>query len=230
MVNTLTLETGRKPRRNTNNIPMLEPEEVVQILTKAECNRDACLVSLLYLTGRRVQEILSLQKKDFSLSNPNRVVFRTFNEKCFRLTKQGRFSIMKNGEFTKKAKNGLVVKYTQRFYEMIEPEYSPIGVSGKLLNHYVIDYLATLKDEDYLFAPFKDYGRAYINQSRAYQIVRKMDDRLWLHSFRHINFSRLAKIYKNNPIDMHFITFHHRFDSTMEYIHNVEKTNKLKKM
>jgi integrase len=209
---------------------MLEPEEVAQILTKAECNRDACLVSLLYLAGRRIQEILSLQRKDFSLSNPKRVVFSTFNEKSFKLYKQGKYNIPKNGVYVTKRYNGFVIPYTTRYYERIECEYSTQGVSGKLLNHFVVEYLATLKDDSYLFAPFKDYGRDYINQSRAYQIVRKMDDRLWLHSFRHINFTRMARVYQDNPLGMHTLTHHKRFESTIGYIRDVEKGSRLDKL
>lgn len=229
MVNRLTLDTGRKARRNTNEIPMLEPLDVVEILKKAECDRDACLVALLYLSGRRVQEILALQKKDFSFSNPERVSFKTFNEKCFKPYRVGRFSIMKKGQYTLRWK-GWVIPYNTRYYEAINPQYSPQGLSGLLLNHFVVDYLAKLKDDEYLFAPHRDYGRLYLNQSRAYQIIRKMDERLWLHAFRHINFTRLARVYKDNPLGMHSLTYHHRFETTIGYIRDIEKGDRLKEI
>jgi integrase len=223
-LNKQTLITGRVPRRNSNEIPILEPQEVTTILERSECSRDACLVAILYLSGRRIQEILTLRKRDFILSNPERVTFKTFNEKVFRLERKGRFTYPIEGKFSRKG-----VSYTTRWYEMIQPQYSPNGLSGKLLHPYVIAHLDQLKDEDYLFAPKSHSDRPYINQSRAYDILRKMDDRLWLHAFRHMTFTRLARLYKDNPLGLHSLTFHKRFDSTIGYIQDVEKGDKLAK-
>jgi hypothetical protein len=58
--------------------------------------------------------------------------------------------------------------------------------------------------------------------------LRRLDDRLWLHALRHLSFTELAKLYKDNPLAMHKITFHRRFDNTIKYIHLIEAEDKLR--
>ncbi len=230
MVNTLTLETGRVPRRSASEIPILEPEELDQILLKAEYPRDACLVATPYLSGRRIGEVLPLRKRDFTLTNPSLITFKTFNEKSFRQRKTGKFTIPKTGNFKLKKKDGTIINYDTRFYESIKPQWSKEGPSGRLLSHYVENYLDTLSDEDYLFPPYRSSSRDYINQPRAYQILRALDERLWLHALRNINFTRMARVYKEDPVAMHRLTFHKRFESTLNYIQEEKKENKLAKL
>ena len=230
MVNTKTLKTGRVPRRSTSEIPILEPLEVDQIVQKSVCPRDACLVVTPYLSGRRIGEVLPLRKLDFTLTQPSLITYKTFNEKSFRMKKTGRYTIPKMGNFTLKKRDGTIINYDTRYYEAIEPQWSRDGPSGKLLSHYVEDYLATLSDEDYLFPPYRRSSRDYINQPRAYQILRALDERLWLHALRHIDFTRMARVYKDDPVAMHRLTFHKRFESTLEYIHEEEKEDKLTKL
>jgi hypothetical protein len=145
------------------------------------------------------------------------VVFKTFNEKSFRSKRRSPFIVSR-------------IEYPERFYEQIEPEYSTMGPSGQLLDHYVKAHLHPLKAEEYLFPPHRSSSRRYINQPRAYQIIRALDERLWLHAMRHIDFTRMAEIYQDDPVAMHRLTFHRRFESTLNYIKNVEKGDKLKKM
>ena len=230
MTNTKTLETGRTPRRSTTEIPILEPAEVDQIISKSVYPRDACMVALLYMTGRRIGEILPLRKLDFVLSSLDQVTVKTFNEKSFRQKKTGKYTIPKHGEFTMKKKDGTVIHYDTRYYESIEPQYSRTGPSGKLLDKYVQDYLATLEEEDCLFPPYRRSPRDYINQPRAYQIIRALDERLWLHAMRHIGFTRMARVYRDDPVAMHRQTFHKRFESTLGYIKEEEKGDKLAKL
>jgi integrase len=219
MTNTQTLQTGRKPRRSTTEIPILTPEELGKVLQKAECRRDACMVSLLYLTGRRIGEVLPLRLGDFTLSDPRVISLKTFNEKSFRAKRKPPYLI------ERPERPGM-------FYEVIEPMWSREGPSGSLLTHYVVDYLDKLREDgdDYLFPPYRSSPRKYINQPRAYQILRAMDERLWLHAMRHIDFTRMADIYQDDPVAMHRLTFHKRFESTLNYIKNLEKRDKLAKL
>lgn len=230
MVNYNTLETGRVPRRNVIEIPIIEPKELEQILKKARYKRDACMIALLYLTGRRIGEILPLKKSDFILTNLQRVAFKTFNEKSFRQVRKRPYIVEKPGVYHYKEKDGTLREYYMRYYEQIQPEYNPTGASGQLLDHYVKSHLFDLQSDDYLFSPYRRSSRPYINQSNAYQILRKLDDRLWLHAMRHIDFTRMAEIYREDPVAMHRLTFHKRFESTMGYIKNLEKGDKLVKL
>ena len=236
MTNTKTLETGRTPRRSTTEIPILEPAEVNQILSKSACLRDACLVALLYLTGRRIGEVLPLRWVDFVTSNPSLITFKTFNEKSFRRKRTAKYSIEKHGLYfyVEKFSDGTKKKipYTTRWYESIEPQWSKNGPSGSLLTHYVLDHLNKLKEDgdDYLFPPHRRSSRDYINQPRAYQIIRALDERLWLHAMRHIGFTRMARVYRDDPVAMHRQTFHKRFESTLGYIKEEEKGDKLAKL
>ena len=232
MTNTKTLETGRTPRRSTTEIPILEPEEVDQILSKSVCSRDACLVALLYLIGRRIGEVVPLRLGDFVTSNPRVITVKTFNEKSFRQTRVGRYNVIKHGNYKMKKKDGTIVNYDTRYYEAIEPSFSTQGPSGKRLGHYVTNYLFLLKYDggDYLFPPYRRSSRDYINQPRAYQIIRALDERLWLHAMRHMDFTRMARVYRKNPVAMHRLTFHKRFESTLEYIKEEEKGDKLAKL
>jgi len=230
LVNRKTKAEGRITRRNKALIPILEPEEVDQIIRKSTNKRDQCLVALLYLTGRRIMEILSLKKSDFVLPENFKIVtFRCQNEKSWRTERKGTFSIERHGNY-KMRKDGKIVHYKTKYYEEIQPSYSTEGPSGQLLSHYVIDYLQGLGDSDYLFAPSRLSSADHINQPRAYQILRSLDDRLWLHALRHINFSRMAVVYRDDPRAMHDLTFHRRFESTIGYIKNLEKGERLAKL
>jgi integrase len=230
MVNRTTKETGRLSRRSTSEIPILTPEELDQILQKAACSRDSCLVALLYLTGRRIGEVLPLRKQDFVTSNLDQVTFKTFNEKSYRQERRTPFTIEKNGIFHYREKDGSIKEYYTRYYEAIEPQYSTRGPSGLLLNHYVKAHLYKLKPEDFLFPPYRASSQYHIKQPRAYQILRSLDERLWLHALRHMDFTRMADVYREDPVAMHRLTFHRRFESTLNYIKNLEKGDKLKKL
>lgn len=232
MTNTRTLETGRVPRRSTSEIPILEPEEIDQICMKAVYPRDSCLIALLYLIGRRIGEVVPLRLGDFVTSNPRVITVKTFNEKSFRQTRAGRYNIVKHGDYKMKKKDGTIVNYDTRYYESIEPSFSTQGPSGKLLGHYVTNYLFLLKYDggDYLFPPYRRSSGEHIKQSRSYQILRALDERLWLHAMRHMDFTRMARVYKKNPVAMHRLTFHKRFESTLEYIHEEGKGDNLAKL
>jgi len=229
MVNRKTKAMERHTRRSATEIPILEPREVDLIVQKSANKRDRCLVSLLYLTGRRINEVLPLKKGDFILSNEKEISFRTLNEKSWRTERKAKFTIERHGNYTMK-KDGKIVHYKTKYYEEIQPKFSTQGPSGQLLGHYVTDHLQDLGDYDYLFPPHHNSDREYINQPRAYNILRKLDNRLWLHALRHIAFTRMSRVYRNDPTGMHRLTFHRRFESTVGYIKDTERGEKLAKL
>jgi len=210
-----------KKRRKSEQVIILSPEEIDEICRRAKTPRDACLIALLYLSGRRINEVLPLQKKHFTIRG-NLVFFETFNEKSYRLKPQGDFQIPRQVKF--KNYEGTV------YYQSITPFFSLTSKSGRILGHYVMNYLRELDSEDYLFKPSKNSKKPHINMHRAYQILRELDDRLWLHALRHMRFTLLAKVYREDPISMHRLTFHRKFESTLEYIHREEDLKKIEEV
>ena len=217
---------GGHNRRPASEIPILEPVEIAKICERANTTRDECMIALLYLSGRRIGEILPLQKQSFNVSKPgftlaqnNYIVsFITKNEKSWRTKKTGNFSIP--------VVKGDIVKY----YEKIEPRFSMRGPSGKALGQYVLDYLTMLRNDDFLFRPERLSTHDYITRQQAYKILRKIDDRLWLHAIRHMTFTRMADQYTDDPVEMHRLTFHRQFKSTLEYIQAKKAEDKLEKI
>ena len=195
---------GDKRRRVENTLP-LTYGDIALIVYEIDEPRDRCLIALLYLSGRRICEILHLQKKDFKVE-PHRISFETFNLKVYRSKKQGRYTIQRKG----------------RFYERIRPHFRIDTKSGKRLSIYVIEYLHRLNDNDYLFPPLRK-GASYIGYKMAYKIIRKYFPDAWPHLFRHERFTEASKIYKDDPVGMHRYTFHKRFESTLEYIRRLEE-------
>ena len=228
MTNKKTVLTGRKVRRPSTEVPILPSEEIAEICSRANNQRDACLVALLYLTGRRIEEVLPLRKQDFNVARPNFkieesdyiVSFTTRNEKSWRREKQGKFNIPIVRKDKATGEDGVF------YYEKIEPSFSLLSPSGKILGPYVMNHLDSIYPHSYLFPPYKASGGDHINQPRAYQIIRKLDERLWLHAMRHLAFTRWAEVYKANPTSMHELTFHKQFESTLKYIHDLEKKSR----
>jgi integrase len=234
--NTKTVAQGRKTRRPASDIVIMTPEEIAKICSRAKQPRDACLLALMYMSGRRIGELLPLQKRDFNFTRPkfnlseNKFIvsFTTFNEKSWRSEKQSTFSIVRlvNNYVDKKR------CYVIRWYEKIEPKFSTQGPSGLVLWKFIRDYVGStaLQNENYIFAPESHSEGEHINQPRAYNIIRGLDERLWLHATRHMCFTRMAEQFKDDPKEMHSLTFHRRFESTLIYIKTVGAEDKLAKL
>jgi integrase len=216
----------RSKRRSSELIPILTPREIEDICLRAHSKRDACLVALLYMSGRRINEVLSLRKKDFNKIG-NKLFFTTFNEKSFTERKTGNFTLDRYVDF--KYRDGRKSEPHQgiKYYEKITPQVSLSSVSGMVLGRFITKHLDDLQPDDYLFSPHGLSSNKHIKQPRAYQIIRALDDRLWLHALRHMNFTRLAEAFKDDPVSMHEFTFHKRFESTLNYIHTKEAENRL---
>jgi integrase len=233
--NTKTVAQGRRTRRPASDIVIMTPEEIAKICRRAKQPRDACLLALMYMSGRRIGELLPLQKKNFNVANPRFILsenkfvvsFTTFNEKSWRSKKQSTFSIERPVDNFYMKDEHKIRCYVIRWYEKIEPKFSTQGPSGLALWHFIDTYLNELGNEDYLFAPDSHSEREFINQPRAYNIIKGMDERLWLHATRHMCFTRMAELFKDDPKEMHVLTFHKRFESTLKYIKTVSAEDKL---
>lgn len=219
-MNRRTIREGRNPRRSEKLIPILGPSEVEEIILKAENPRDRALVILLYLSGRRIGELLGLKRRDFTILPNSDLEFTTFNEKTFRISPTG------NYQFENVIDRGKGPELV--YYQEIKPEIVMDSDSGRILGHYLLDYLNNLKLDDYLFPP-RRRGKLFIHQPRAYQIIRGLDQRLWLHAMRHIRFTILARAYRDDPYSLHRRTFHTRFESTMEYIQSEDDRERMRR-
>ena len=241
MTNTKTKEQGRHTRRPASQIPILTPLEVDEICKRADHIRDACMISLLYMSGRRISEVLPLRKRDFNYSQPGFdleksdgiISFTCMNEKSFRQTKDSTFNIKKRGVFHEKRVHKTDPpgkEYYVRYYQKIEPKVSTLGPSGKALWWWIRRHLDNSHYDDYLFRPYGTHTDKPISRSQAYSILVRLEPRIWLHSLRHMNFTRLAEVYADDPREMHALTFHRQFENTLIYIQRKETKEKLKQL
>lgn len=198
-------------RRSVRNI-MIKPISYFNSLcARVDNSRDACLVALLYLSGRRIGELPHLTLNDFEAS-PDFIVFKTFNEKVFRKKPIGDYKFLHGG----------------RYYEVIYPRFSLKSESGRMLGSYVLSHLETLEEGECLFYSFRNRDKTkHIGVNRMYKIVRELDPDVWLHWFRHQRFTMIARAFKDSPLAMHQFTKHKRFESTLKYIHLVELEERL---
>jgi len=191
-------------RRKVEDVKPKTWMDIENICIMISNDRDACLIALLYLSGRRIGEVLHLQKQDFKIE-PNRISFETFNEKTFRKKRVGNYAIMRKGVF----------------YEKINPHWRTDTESGKALTIFVLNRLGYLSQKDYVFQ--KLVGTGHIEYGMGYRIVRFYAPDMWPHLFRHERFTEVFKIYKDDLLKAHDWTFHKRFDSNIPYIRSVEK-------
>ncbi len=187
-------------------------EFLERICYKAKNMRDSCLVALLFLSGRRIGEVLELKLKDFIIRTEE-ISFTTFNEKTFRSYPTGKYLIQR----------GL------KFYEVINPTFPTVGPSGEALSPFILKHLESLTLEDYVFY-HTDNKQQHIGRSMAYRILISLEPNIWLHWLRHERFTQLAKVYKDDPLPMHDFTFHKRFETTLGYIRKVRTNEKLKEI
>lgn len=193
--------------------------------------RDSCLIALLYLSGRRVCEVLGLQKKDFKIEE-KRISFQTFNEKVFRKNQQSDFTMKLTIDRQRalKDKDNKIIypkqyeKYRDELYfQKIRPHWRTDTDSGKALTVFVTERVGSLADSDYLFQRERWPESKPIGRFMAYKIVRFNFPDIWPHFLRHERFTEVAKVYRNDPVAMHRFTYHRRFESTLQYIRNLEE-------
>lgn len=194
-------------RRSAYNLEIKTLDYLVKILDKSDDTRNRCLLALLYLSGRRVVEVLHLKKHDIKIDKTF-MSFETFNEKCFRSRKQGDYS----------------VQIEDRFYEKINVSFSVSSEAYKKLGHYIHEHLEELEEDDYLFGRRK--GTGHIHYNMAYKMIRFMCPEIWPHWLRHQRFSYVTEQLKELPTadliySLKDFTKHHRTDSTLAYIHRM---------
>lgn len=202
-------------RRSTKNLEIKKLGYFINICNRGTNTRDQCLPALLYLSGRRIGEVLEVKKQDFIIIPNSIASFKTFNEKVY-LSKRLRKYKIKRGK---------------RFYEEITPTFSLESESGKALWPYIENHLKTLDDTHYLFHPYRPYDLdRHIGYGMAYKIIVSLDPDIWPHWFRHQRFSQVAQVFKDDPLTMHRFTYHKRIESTLEYTIKANYDEKLKEV
>lgn len=179
------------------------------------------LIAILYLSGRRANEVLELRKEDLKVDG-NRVSFETFNEKVYRKNRTGNFQIPREGKYsfydreTKKT-----IDYDLAYYERIRPHWRLDTLSGRALTKYLTNTLGSLSPKDYLFPRLK--GSGHIHYQMLYKIIRFYLPDAWPHILRHERFTEVVRAYANDPVASHRFTFHKRFESTLQYVREQEE-------
>jgi len=144
--------------------------------------RDQALIAALFLTGGRVNEVVSLRKNNFNFQeDPDAIIVTDMpKEKSFR----------KLGEYVENGKKRWItekVDATRRDFPILK-------------NEALVPYLTSWlnQTEDYLFfSPQRN--RNHLTRIRAYQIVKNISNRvgeeIWPHWFRSQRASQLASEY-----------------------------------
>lgn len=207
-------------RRRVEDVKALTYQYLEFICETIKQPRDNCLLALLYLSGRRINEILHLQKQDFKIED-KRISFETFNEKDWHSTQSGEYTVKRYVVFKdfKKRKTPPFKGY--KYYRRIRPHWRTDSESGKCLTKYLLQRLGSLVEKDYVFKRLR--GGGHIHYQMAYKIVRHYIPDAWPHLFRHERFTEISKAYQDNPVGMHRYTFHKRFESTLKYIRDLEE-------
>lgn len=209
---------GSKRRK----IETIKPLTVTHLENKLKDmnNRNACLIALLYLSGRRVNEVLHLKKSDFKIED-NRISFETFNLKDYRMKQTSDYTIkryVKRRNFKgrkSKAYEGSL------FYRRIRPHFRTDSESGSLLTIFILKRLGYLSQKDYVFKSFR--GKNPISYNTVYKIFRKTFPNYWPHVLRHERFTLVFKIYHDDIMTAHRFTFHKRFESNLPYLRKLEE-------
>lgn len=220
-------------RRSNDLIPYsIDAEKLKIVCERTKYPRDACLIALLYLTGRRIGEIICLRLRDLdlrALETEGIFIVTCMNEKVWLREKSKTFKIPVEGDYFDKEKNE---KYNLRYYEEIQPRFNINSPSGKILSPFILDYLwniQNLDENNYLFPPYKR-GHNHITTQHAWRIIKTVEPSLWCHALRHLMITAFWNASGRNPKTLHEYTFHKRVESTMDYIKAVEVSEVLKKV
>lgn len=213
-------------RRSASNLEIKTLDYLVEICESSKNTRTSCLIALLYLSGRRINEVLELKKKDLIFTK-DFLSFDTFNEKCFRTYQQGNFNLKREGIFqtwNPKEKMRITSKDLERFYEKINVSFSITSEAYKQLSPFLLDHIEPLDNEAYIFS--KTRGTGSIGYGMAYQNIRKVCPDIWPHWLRHQRFSAVTEQLKDLPTadliySLKDFTKHHRTDSTLAYVHRM---------
>ena len=143
------------PKIKTKRDDILRPKEVEEMLKSATLEPWLqCLVALLWLFGKRISEIIKLQRKDLWIEDNYLYV---------------RFTVSK-----KASRKALAVPKPFLKRKTVKHPYVK----------YVISYLQEIKKEEaYVFASQRSsYG--YISRQHAYNKIKELNPKAWCHLFR----------------------------------------------
>lgn len=208
---------GSKRRKIEDVKPLTVPHLVNKL--KEMNTRNACLIALLYLSGRRINEVLHLRKEDIKIEN-NRISFVTFNQKDYRSKQTSDYTIkryVKRRNFKgrkSKAYEGFL------FYRRIIPHFRTDSESGEQLTIFILNRYGYLTDKDYLFKSFR--SDKPISYNMAYKIFIKYFPNYWPHILRHERFTEIYRVYHDDIMKFHRDTFHKRFESSLVYVRKLE--------
>jgi integrase len=199
-------------RRKVKWIPT--SQELENICQGVE-DRTAFIITFLYLSGRRVSEVLQLKRKDIYLSN-NILSFNTFNEKSWSMIKSGPYTIS-------------LPSRPNLFYENIEVEFNLNSDIGKLFAPFILDHLKTLEPENYIISHLLT-KQEHLSRSMISKLLLKAHPDLWPHLLRHTRFTHSAIILHDDPIALNSFTHHRRFANTLVYIHRADIKKQIMKL
>ena len=197
-------------RRSAENLEVKNLDYFYELCGKAYNTRDSCLMALLFLSGRRIGEIMHLKKSDLVFSN-GFLSFKTFNLKSFRKAENREFKILRD----------------QRYYPEITTDISRTAEAYGTLGCFVEEHLNQTKGDEYVFKRFN--GKGHIGTNMAYKIITFASPDIWPHWFRHQRITNAYNIIKDKVKDptevilnLHDFTKHRRIDTTLGYIHRSE--------
>ncbi|RLI00212.1 hypothetical protein DRO19_00135 [Candidatus Bathyarchaeota archaeon] len=166
---------------------------------KEQKMRNKALIALLYLSARRISEIVGRVKKlpDGSVDVWEGVTLDDFqfgeveNEKIMRM----RIRVLKRG----RAKNGLKVVMDHVDIRLLDP-----------LSKYIIDWLNYCKEKG-IRKPFN------LTRQRAWQILHELDPNIWVHWFRHQRLTHLSDVM--DPFELQDFAKFARIETALNYVH-----------
>lgn len=147
--------------------------EVANMVARAKCQRDKALVSVLFLTGQRISEILKLTRKDVIVdpSRPNRIII------SFLIQKRKR----------KRIKDNVYVPVTN---PLIPRHRIPLDMSLPFMGDFV-KWVNNFSEPDVRI--FK------ITRQHAWAIIKALNPNTFPHFFRHTKISMLAEKGASGP-------------------------------
>ena len=169
-------------RGNFNIDSRLKPREILEMITLKQLSyktqpdfyhvRDRALLSLLYLTAGRIEEVLRLNKRQFDFESDKD------------------FIIIRDMQVVKRRKE-TIVKYGVPLREVPLPLKGDLSQFTKL----VVDYLKLI-DENTMLFPSNKKANSHLSRNRSWQIVNGMTGK-WCHYFRSQAESNYGRIFKD---------------------------------
>jgi len=202
-------------RRSGKNIEVVSRSHIVELIQKVDSMkyghsikgslnpqeqklRNKCLIALLYLTARRISELVGrVAIYENQIDRWEGVFIEDF--RTGRLEEEDtlrmRYRVLKRGH----SKNSL--KVVMAFVDM--------RLSDPLSQH-VTEWLRYLKH--------KGYNKVFnITRQRAWQIITEIDSNIWNHWFRHLRLTHVSDTM--NPWELKEFAKFARLETALAYVH-----------